>query len=237
QPDNTQAALPQATAPATQQAVPNPLEARITELTQQLDTMKQTQDQLNQKLQAATATPPSMDESSKAAQRALEDRIAQLEQKLTAAQSSSTSASSSAPAQSVDAPTSKAARRAAKRAAAQLQTADAAPAEERSTSRHSKKGSTDFMAAKKSKRAKRHRSVEPNSTAGTEGYAPMNSAPFQGWILRSAQPGSAWLSQGAYSSDLRRVVPGDKVQGLGTVTAIRQVAGRWVVEGTQGAVR
>jgi hypothetical protein len=91
------------------------------------------------------------------------------------------------------------------------------------------------MVAKKSR--KHHRSASANSTSGTEGFEPVNAAPFQGWILRSAQPGSAWLSQGPYSSDLRRVVPGDKVQGLGTVTAIRQSAGRWVVEGTQGAVR
>ncbi len=231
QPQNTQAPLPQAEttqAPAQQQA-PSALEARITELTQQLDTMKQTQDQLNQKLQAATATPPSMDESSKAAQQALVDRIAQLEQKLSSSQSSSSSASD-IPAPSVDAPVGKASRK-AKRPAP---TTDDASSD---TTHSSKKASVDFMAAKKSKRSKKRSSVEANSTSGTEGYSPTNSQSFQGWILRSAQPGSAWLSQGPYSSDLRRVVPGDKVQGLGTVTAIRQVAGRWVVEGTQGAVR
>lgn len=222
---NSQAALPQ----ATQQQATNPLEARITELTQQLETMKQTQDQLNQKLQVATATPPSMDESSRAAQQALVDRIAQLEQKLSTTQSSSSSEAST---QSVDAPTGKASRK-SKRAS---QPAVDEPASE-PTSRNSRKASVDFMATKKSKRPKRRQTVDANSTSGTEGYAPVNSQPFQGWILRSAQPGSAWLSQGAYSSDLRRVVPGDKVQGLGTVTAIRQIAGRWIVEGTQGAVR
>jgi hypothetical protein len=57
-----------------------------------------------------------------------------------------------------------------------------------------------------------------------------------GWILRSAQPGSAWLSQGM-SSDLTRVIPGDKVPGLGTIVSVRMVGGRWLVEGTQGSVR
>ena len=224
---NTQAPLPQGETTTTPpQQASNPLEARITELTQQLETMKQTQDDLNQKLQAATATPPSMDESSKAAQQALVDRIAQLEQKLSSASSSSSEASPS-----IDAPAGKASRK-SKRTAA---TTDDSSSD--TTSRNSKKASVDFMAAKKTKRPKRRASVDANSTSGTEGYAPMNSRPFQGWILRSAQPGSAWLSQGATSSDLRRVVPGDKVQGLGTVTAIRQVAGRWIVEGTQGAVR
>ena len=223
EPQNAQAALPQAT--PTQAS--NPLETRITELTQQLETMKQTQDDLNQKLQAATAAPPSMDESSKAAQQALVDRIAQLEQKLSNAQSSSSSESAS----SIDAPTGKASRK------SKRPSQTAADDSGSETARQNRKASTDFMVAKKTKKSKRRSTVDANSTSGTEGYAPVNSAPFQGWILRSAQPGSAWLSQGAYSSDLRRVVPGDKVQGLGTVTAIRQIAGRWVVEGTQGAVR
>ncbi len=200
-------------APSSQQAG-NPLEARINELTQQLEAMKQTQEQLNQKLQTAVATPPSMDESSKAASRALEDRIAQLEQKVT-------TQSATSPGVEEQPASAKPVRKASQRA------------------RRVDNASTDFIAAKKSSRAKKHASpsVDVNSTSGTEGVRPTNSRPFQGWILRSAQPGSAWLSQGATSSDLRRVVPGDKVQGLGTVTAIRQVAGRWVVEGTQGAVR
>ncbi|MDX1922104.1 MAG: hypothetical protein SFW65_03115 [Alphaproteobacteria bacterium] len=208
---------PQQQAPLPVAAAPNPLEGRIAELTAQLEQMKQTQDQLNQKLAAATATPPSMDENSKAATQALNDRIAQLEQKL-AAQPAPAPVS-----QTVDAPTKSSTK--ATRMVDQDQPA--------STPRKSKRGSTDFMAVKKSKAAKKRR-AEP----ADDGFEPVASrSSFQGWILRSAQPGSAWLSQGPYSSDLRRVVPGDKVQGLGTVTSIHQIAGRWVVEGTQGAVR
>lgn len=233
QQQQVQAPLPQAESqqvqqPTTQQPATNALETRIAELTQQLETMKQTQDQLNQKLQQATATPPSMDENSKAATHALEDRIAQLEQKLTAAQS----APSVAPTSSVDAPMAKPSRKSRRTSDSVVDS----PASD-SGSRSARKASTDFMVAKKPKRTKKRSSVQANSSSGTEGFSPVDSRPFQGWILRSAQPGSAWLSQGPYSSDLRRVVPGDKVQGLGTVTAIRQVAGRWVVEGTQGAVR
>jgi hypothetical protein len=65
------------------------------------------------------------------------------------------------------------------------------------------------------------------------GGAPMGGG---GWVLRSAQPGQAWLSQGG-SAELRRVQPGDKVPGLGTVVSVRMSAGRWLVEGTQGSVR
>lgn len=57
-----------------------------------------------------------------------------------------------------------------------------------------------------------------------------------GWVLRSAQPGYAWLSQGD-STELRRVIPGDKVAGLGTIVSVQQQAGHWVVEGTKGKVQ
>lgn len=234
-----QAPLPVATAP-------NPLESRVAELTAQLEQMKHTQDDLTQKLQAAQQAaqqaqqaaqqPPSMDENSKAATAALNARIAELEQKLATA-STGAQTTTTTTTQSVDAPVSKAAARKAARDAARAArqaAADAAPAE--TTTRKSKHAaSTDFMAAKKSKAAKKRKAAaEPNDDTGFE---PVARSSFQGWILRSAQPGSAWLSQGPYSSDLRRVVPGDKVQGLGTVTSIHQIAGRWVVEGTQGAVR
>lgn len=224
----------QATAQATP-AAPNPLEARITELTQQLEQMKQTQDQLNQKLQAAASAPPSMDEGSKAASKALEDRIAQLEQKLTNAPATSNmSGASPVSTSSVDMPEPKAARKSA-RAKKEPRMVDQDQPDKPAT-KHSKHASTDFMAVKKT-RSKKRRNRDTDSTAGGQGMIPAGSSSFQGWILRSAQPGSAWLSQGPYSSDLRRVVPGDKVQGLGTILSVHQIAGRWVVEGTQGAVR
>ncbi|NDE90328.1 MAG: hypothetical protein EB059_04205 [Alphaproteobacteria bacterium] len=209
-----------APAPLPTAVAPNPLETRIAELTQQIETMRQTQEQLNQKVQTVAATPqqPAVDETSRAASKALEDRIAQLEQRI-----ANQPAAAPAPAHNAD--FARPVRRNAEQA-----TVEPKP-------RRAKKGSTDFMAVKKSRTArKQQRSVDTNVSALPERFAPVNR-PYLNWVLRSAQPGSAWLSEGPNSSDLRRVVPGDKVQGLGTITSIRQVAGRWVVEGTQGAVR
>lgn len=219
---------PSATQPAPAVAQ---LESRIAELTQQIETMKQTQDQLNQKLQAATTTPPAAEEAAKAANQALIDRIAQLEEKLSASKAAPSSE------QPVDAPAKSAkASKASKSHATRMTAADTSehqdsepPKEE--SAQPSKKASTDFMAKRKSKK-RRHKSEDDDMD-----MSPAGGMAYGSWVLRSAQPGSAWLSQGVNSSDLRRVTPGEKVQGLGTIISIRQVAGRWVVEGTQGAVR
>lgn len=53
-----------------------------------------------------------------------------------------------------------------------------------------------------------------------------------GWALKGAQPGRAIIGQA--SGDIREVGVGDTVPGLGEVTGIATVNGRWVVQGTQG---
>lgn len=192
----------QVNAPTPAPSATTEMENRIAALTQQIEQMRATQTDLEQKLQAAQAAPPAED----SAKKALEERIAQLEQKLTQASAASSESSSAS-----DAPAPRRSSRSAKNSVS----------------------STDFVASK-TKRSRKAATRKRDLEGDVENAGTLNAG---SWVLRSATPGAAWLSQGPYSSDLRRVVPGDKVPGLGTITSVRQVAGRWLVEGTQGSVR
>lgn len=55
------------------------------------------------------------------------------------------------------------------------------------------------------------------------------------WELRAAQPGRAWVSKPG-ARDMQSVTVGETLPGIGRVTAISYVNGRWTVQGTQGAV-
>ncbi|MFN7114982.1 MAG: hypothetical protein ACK4PK_11565 [Alphaproteobacteria bacterium] len=56
------------------------------------------------------------------------------------------------------------------------------------------------------------------------------------WVLRSAKPGMAWVSEKG-SSEMRTVSVGDTLAGIGKVTAIATDAqGRWFVNGTRGSI-
>lgn len=62
------------------------------------------------------------------------------------------------------------------------------------------------------------------------------SPPAPQWILKSAKPGEAWVAQKG-SAELRTVVIGDTLPGLGKITAIgRDSMGQWVVNGTKGRI-
>ncbi len=56
-----------------------------------------------------------------------------------------------------------------------------------------------------------------------------------GWILRSAQPGSAWLSKSG-SEEMVRYAVGQALPGSGTVTAVEQDNGTWIVKTSSGAM-
>ena len=74
----------------------------------------------------------------------------------------------------------------------------------------------------------RHARSTPRRTARAE-----NSAAT--WILKSAQPGEAYVS--APDSDAMIAVhPGDNFPGLGRVVSIGQANGQWIVRGTQGSI-
>ena len=55
------------------------------------------------------------------------------------------------------------------------------------------------------------------------------------WTLKSARKGEVILSDRA-SGTLQRVRVGDKIPGLGTISAISQENGRWVVRGSQKVI-
>jgi len=57
------------------------------------------------------------------------------------------------------------------------------------------------------------------------------------WVLRAATPTMAWLSPRPGSAELKRVAPGDKVDGIGQILEIRQEMGKWAVIGTAGTIR
>lgn len=232
------------------------LEGKIADLSHELDALKQSNNQLEQQLRAVQQAPapapaqpqpqpqPQPDPAALQKISQLEDKIAQLEQKL----------GTPPPAPASVLPATKEAHKDA--AATQLLPLDREGAQSAAGDKKAERPSSDYRkrhhrhgmgaarALRRDSEARRLQREENSRMGGSSGGVP--NAPDvipvlepQGsgsWLLRSAQPGSAWLSQGM-STDLRRVVPGDKVQGLGTITSIRQIAGRWVVEGTQGSVR
>ncbi len=56
------------------------------------------------------------------------------------------------------------------------------------------------------------------------------------WELRAAQPGKAWVSKKG-QKDMRPIVIGDTLSGIGRITAISYSGNRWVVQGTSGRIR
>lgn len=56
------------------------------------------------------------------------------------------------------------------------------------------------------------------------------------WELRAAMPGKAWVSE-AGNTEMRSVVVGDSLSGIGRVTSITYNNGIWIVEGTQGSIK
>lgn len=56
------------------------------------------------------------------------------------------------------------------------------------------------------------------------------------WIMRSAQPGTAYLSQPG-SRELTQINTGETLPGIGTVTFIGTENNEWIVRGTKGIIR
>lgn len=57
------------------------------------------------------------------------------------------------------------------------------------------------------------------------------------WQVVDAKPGEALLSIRGNEAVRMRVTPGYYLQDLGTITGIRMISGRWVVEATNGMIR
>jgi hypothetical protein len=76
--------------------------------------------------------------------------------------------------------------------------------------------------------------VPSHTAVPSSSKSSVQNAPVK-WQLRSAVDGAALLGR-PNSSELKHVVVGDLVKGLGKITSIREQDGRWVVEGTDGSV-
>lgn len=61
-----------------------------------------------------------------------------------------------------------------------------------------------------------------------------SAAQASSWRLRGAQPGLAIIAQD--NGNVREVRAGDFVPGLGEITGVAQMNGKWVVQGTQGRI-
>ncbi|MCB1563425.1 MAG: hypothetical protein KDJ75_07620 [Alphaproteobacteria bacterium] len=75
--------------------------------------------------------------------------------------------------------------------------------------------------------------AQPLPASDTASTASVTDGPL--WVLRSAQPGKAVLSEKG-SNDLKTVEVGDSLKGIGKIVAIQKVDGRWVVQGMQGII-
>lgn len=74
--------------------------------------------------------------------------------------------------------------------------------------------------------------VKPKKAAPKKAAQPARAAQG-GWVLRSAQPGAAWLSKPG-SEEMVRYAVGQTLPNAGTITAVTQENGRWVVKTDRG---
>lgn len=73
--------------------------------------------------------------------------------------------------------------------------------------------------------------AQPRATSAV----PQAAAAAQKWVLKGAQPGQAMVSKPG-DSEMRSVVVGDSLPGIGTIRSIGYENGRWSVVGTQGRI-
>lgn len=74
----------------------------------------------------------------------------------------------------------------------------------------------------------------PSSAAASPPSRP-RSAPAPQWELKAAQPGKAWVAQKG-KSDIRPVMVGEELSGIGRIRSISFDGSRWVIEGDSGRI-
>ncbi|MBW7910109.1 MAG: hypothetical protein H3C49_02380 [Alphaproteobacteria bacterium] len=108
-----------------------------------------------------------------------------------------------------------------------------AQADLKAAQKHAKDAAAAVKAASEDKPAA---AVATSNTAAPKAAKPAASVKKVSWVLRSAKPGMAWVSEKG-SSEMRTVSVGDTLAGIGKVTSIAADAqGRWVVNGTRGTI-
>lgn len=76
---------------------------------------------------------------------------------------------------------------------------------------------------------------EPVKTAAPKKPAATKTATQNNWQLRAAQPGKAWVAKKG-DNNMRPIVVGDNLTGIGRIQDIRFTNGKWVVLGSAGKI-
>lgn len=94
-----------------------------------------------------------------------------------------------------------------------------------------------LVALEKAAPADTVKTADSKPAAATKPVAVKPAAPVRkSWVLRSAKPGMAWISEKG-SGEIKTIAVGDNVSGIGKVTDITtDASGRWVVSGTRGKI-
>jgi hypothetical protein len=82
---------------------------------------------------------------------------------------------------------------------------------------------------------KKAKAAAPKKAKTSSATADNNVTGASSWDLRSAQPGRAIVSPKG-SGEMKTVVVGDTLQGIGKILSINMENGTWVVRGTKGTV-
>lgn len=93
-----------------------------------------------------------------------------------------------------------------------------------------------LVPAKPTKRPENVPEMKKEPAKTTPKIETKSSAETPRWVLRSAQNGRAVVSDRS-SGDLRSIEIGDTLRGIGKIQSISAVNGRWVVQGSQGAIK
>lgn len=103
-------------------------------------------------------------------------------------------------------------------------------------------GSLEKKVSKLSTSKPKYTPSKPKNTSSSTKSSSASKAPDKvatavsaQWSLRAAQPGSAMVSRKG-QSEIRDVSVGDNLDGIGKITNISLVNGRWVIQGTKGQV-
>ena len=92
---------------------------------------------------------------------------------------------------------------------------------------------SEIKALKKKSAKKTHKK------ANTQKSAPVKAKPkaHKNWVLRSAKPGVAWISE-KNSNDLKKIKVGDTISGLGNIQSITHTRSQgWVIQASLGSLK
>ncbi len=209
------APAPVAVAPVLPSAAQTEMENRIKELSSQLEDLKNTIGQMNlQTSQIVSKLEKAPSEDAMKSLEALENRLAQLEQKL--AQSGNKKSIKPVAKEEVKEPVKE-----LSALPQELENVHFPPSMQEEA--------PVKQTVKKATASRLKKAVKARDTSASKAKA-------AGWVLRAATPDSAWVSKGANAPELQQVQVGDTLPGIGKIRAIEQTGDRWTIIGTQGKI-